>query len=185
MAPGVEEELRHVCPIRDSKQLSAQRREDCYARLIEHPGVRHCVGIVENERIDQINILQATFEAMTQAADGVLALVPHSTEVKASRSSRWRVLIDGPYVPPELKMRRGLECEGIVKGDSLHFLISAASIIAKVKRDQIMQQHAAVYPLYSFERHKGYATAAHRAALKEHGPCKIHRQSFKGVLREQ
>ena len=149
--------------LNDSKKLSERQREKIYDELMAHPGVIwHCV-MLSVEEIDRINILQASREAMRQALLGL--------RVKAHAA-----LIDGLPVPDFPVPQRAL-----VKGDSISYSIAAASVIAKVTRDRLMVDLAAQYPHYGFEQHKGYPTPVHLAALREHGPCPIHRRSFAPV----
>jgi ribonuclease HII len=149
--------------LNDSKKLSERQRDKIYDELMAHPGVIwHCV-MLSVEEIDRINILQASREAMRQALRGL--------PVKAHAA-----LIDGLPVPDFPVPQRAL-----VKGDSISYSIAAASVIAKVTRDRLMVDLAAQYPHYGFEQHKGYPTPVHLAALREHGPCPIHRRSFAPV----
>ncbi|MBK8090499.1 MAG: ribonuclease HII [Verrucomicrobiaceae bacterium] len=149
--------------LNDSKQLSEKKREAIYEELTADPRIRwHCVAI-EPEEIDRINILQATWEGMRRAA---LALDPRPDAV----------LIDGRPVKAF-----PLPQVALVKGDSISFSIAAASIIAKVTRDRLMQRLAQQFPHYGFDVHKGYPTPAHLAALRKHGPCPQHRRSFAPV----
>lgn len=149
--------------LNDSKKLSERQRDKIYDELMAHPGVIwHCV-MLSVEEIDRINILQASREAMRQALRGL--------RVKANAA-----LIDGLPVPDFPVPQRAL-----VKGDSISYSIAAASVIAKVTRDRLMVDLAAQYPHYGFEQHKGYPTPVHLAALREHGPCPIHRRSFAPV----
>ena len=161
---GLPEVLRGV---NDSKKLSARTREILYAALISFPEI--CFGIVSVEAplIDQINILQATHRAMN------LALA------KLNPPPR-HVLVDGLRVKT-----LAFPQTPIVSGDALSFSIAAASILAKVTRDRLMVEFDKQYPGYGFSGHKGYATEAHLAALKERGPCPIHRQSFSPVRQTQ
>lgn len=146
--------------LNDSKQLTEKKRERLYEEITGDSSIRwHCC-VIEPEEIDRINILQATWEGMRRSA---LALVPRPDAV----------LIDGKPVK-----RYPLHQVALVKGDSLSFSIAAASVIAKVTRDRIMQQLAIEHPQYGFEIHKGYPTPKHLAALKQHGPCPQHRRSF-------
>ena len=148
--------------VRDSKVLSPKRRE-VLAAVIREKAVAFSFGYSDSLEIDKINILQATMKAMAQAVEGV----SHAgTDLFA--------LIDGNRAP---ELRIPSEC--IVDGDSVCYLIAAASILAKVERDALMVRLAEEYPEYGFASHKGYGTVAHRAALKEYGPCAIHRMSFK------
>ncbi|MBI1187974.1 MAG: ribonuclease HII [Alphaproteobacteria bacterium] len=146
----------------DSKQLSAEEREDFAAQIRACAAVG--VGAASPSEIDDINILQATWLAMRRA----LAALPRAPVA---------ALIDGAAAPPDLPC--AVEC--IVDGDAHVACISAASIVAKVERDRIMAGLCAAHPGYGFARHKGYGTPEHQAALAELGPCAIHRMSFKPV----
>jgi ribonuclease HII len=149
--------------LNDSKQLTEKKREQLYAEITDDARIRwHCC-VIGTEVIDRINILQATWEGMRRCA---LALEPRPDAV----------LIDGKPVK-----QYPLHQVALVKGDSLSFSIAAASVIAKVTRDRIMQRLAAEYPAYGFEIHKGYPTPGHLAALRKHGPCPAHRRSFAPV----
>lgn len=148
--------------IRDSKILTARKRESLAAR-IQKEAVAVGLGAVAESEIDRINILQATRRAMLQAV-GHLNVRPDM------------VLVDGFWLP-------GLDhpCMGIIDGDALSYSIAAASIVAKVHRDAFMASLASRYPQYGFERHKGYGSDFHRRAIVRYGPCPLHRQSFRGV----
>lgn len=150
----------------DSKKLSPAVREALFDQIVDG-ALSVGVGIVSHETIDQINILNATFEAMGQAVSSL------------TRRPEF-LLIDGN------RYRGGeIPFSTIVGGDGLCFSVAAASIIAKVTRDRIMVQYDALYPNYGFARHKGYGTAQHRSAILEHGVCPIHRKSFlKKILQE-
>lgn len=149
----------------DSKKLTEARR-DALAPLIRERAAAWSVAHATPEEIDRLNIRQATFLAMERAVAG-LGLVPG------------HILVDGNALPA------GFPCsaEAIVKGDLTEPAISAASILAKTVRDSLMKELDAAFPAYGFARHKGYGTAAHAAALAEHGPCPHHRQSFAPVKR--
>ena len=152
---------RKLAELNDSKALKADLRKYLYNEICEQFQVG--IGIAEREQIDAENILNATLSAMRQA---ILALnLAHAN-----------ILIDGNKAP-ELNFRT----QTVVGGDSQCLSIAAASIIAKVTRDEIMCDLAAIYPEYGFERHKGYGTRAHLEALREHGPCSAHRRSFRPV----
>ena len=145
--------------LNDSKKLSAKKRDELYDIICEK-AVAWSVARVEPERIDEINILQATFEAMREAVSK-LAVRPDI------------LLVDAVHIP-DLDIPQ----ESIVKGDAKSVSIAAASIVAKVTRDRIMEEYAGKYPGYGFEKNMGYGTAEHRQALKELGPTPIHRRSF-------
>jgi ribonuclease HII len=148
--------------LRDSKQLSAARREQL-AVLIRARAVAWSVGRADASDIDRINILQATLLAMARAVAGL-------------RTPPQHVLVDGLHCP-----RLPCSVEAVVGGDRRVASISAASILAKVTRDAEMVQLDGRYPQYGFSRHKGYPTVEHREALRQHGPCPFHRRSFAPV----
>ncbi len=149
--------------LNDSKQLSADKRERIYEEITVTSGLIWSVVMIHAEEIDRINILRATHAAMSQA---VLELAPRPDFA----------LIDGRPVPGF-----PLPCQALVKGDSLSLSIAAASVIAKVIRDRFMTAAAREYSEYGFEKHKGYGTRGHLAALRQHGPCPLHRRSFEPV----
>ena len=145
--------------VNDSKKLSEKRREELFDVIMKE-AISVGVGIISPGRIDEINILQATYEAMREAIQK-LTITPDILLNDAVTIPR----IDIVQVP-------------IIKGDAKSLTIGAASIIAKVTRDRMMIEYAELFPEYGFEKHKGYGTAAHIQALKEYGPCPIHRRSF-------
>ncbi len=145
--------------IDDSKLLSSKRRENLFDK-IQQTALSIGLSIIEPETVDRINILQATRLAMTNAVTN-LAIKPDL------------LLIDGP-----IKLDLNIPQIPIIKGDKLSVSISAASIIAKVTRDRIMQSFHDKYPEYGFDKNKGYGTKEHVIALEKHGPCEIHRKSF-------
>lgn len=149
--------------INDSKLLLPKKRKILFEQLVGHEGVHYGVGVIEHNVIDQINILQATLEAM-RAAVKQLPVQPDC------------LLVDGVHVFLE-----SVYSEPIIKGDSRSQMIAAASIIAKETRDQIMIEYHKQYPEYGFDEHKGYGTEKHRKALAKYGPCPIHRRSFSSV----
>jgi ribonuclease HII len=145
--------------INDSKKLSAAQRENLY-NIIKNEAISVGVGVVESDVIDQINILRASLQAMSEA-------------VQELDTSPDYLLVDGLHRVPLPAPQKP-----IVKGDALSISIAAASIIAKVSRDRIMEMYHRQFPQYNFIRNKGYGTEEHRIALKEFGMCKIHRRSF-------
>ena len=149
-----------VLGIDDSKKLSPKKREELF-EVIKEKALAWAVGWVGPERIDEINILEATKEAMTQAVQG-LSLQPD------------HVLIDGNFTVRALSLPQ----TAIVKGDANSTSIAAASILAKVTRDRYMEEMDAVYPGYAFASNKGYGTKAHYDGLKAQGPTPIHRKTF-------
>lgn len=148
--------------VNDSKQLTEQQRIELRQAILDVPGVQYGIAAVSVEMIDKINILQASRMAMRQAVSHLLKLD--------------FLLIDGLPVPD-----MPAPCEAIVKGDAKSASIAAASILAKVFRDELMVELAGQYPQYGFEQHKGYGTAKHLAALKTYGVCAVHRRSFAPV----
>eukprot|EP01041_Mallomonas_annulata_P006954 gene6954-14115_t len=152
----------------DSKATKAEDRERVYEQLIAHPGVRWAVSQAEHIEIDEVNILQATLNSMRRASIQLLK------ESKGLQANKVVALIDGNKIPSAMPVMS--EC--IIKGDGSVYSIAAASIIAKVTRDRIMDRYHEEYPEYGFKQHKGYPTAAHVAALHKHGPCPIHRMTF-------
>ena len=145
--------------LNDSKKLSEKRREELFEEIKEK-AVAWSVGIATPARIDEINILQATYEAMREAVAG-LAVKPD-------------VLLNDAVTIPGLDILQ----VPIIKGDAKSLSIAAASILAKVTRDRMMAGYEEMFPGYGFARHKGYGTAAHIAAIREFGPCPIHRRTF-------
>ena len=143
----------------DSKKLTDKKRRELYP-IIKEKAIAYGIGFASEKEIDEINILQATFLAMQRAIDQL--------EGKADLA-----LIDG-----NREKDFGLPVKTVVKGDSLSANIAAASVLAKVTRDDIMVEMAEKYPQYGFEIHKGYGTKAHYAALTEHGASPIHRMTF-------
>ncbi len=146
--------------VNDSKKLSEKKREALFD-VIRETAVAYCIASASVEEIETHNILGATYLAMTRAVEG-LSIQPQLA------------LIDGNRIPPMLT----IPAQYVVKGDALSASIAAASILAKVARDRVMREADAEYPAYGFAVHKGYGTAAHVAALREFGPCPIHRPSF-------
>lgn len=147
----------------DSKKITARKREQLYEELTGRRDVMWSLSYAEPEEIDEVNILRATHAAMGRAAQGLVRLPDYC-------------VIDGLPVPGF-----PIESEGIIKGDGKSLSIAAASIIAKVSRDQRMIEYAELYPGYGFEQHKGYGTKQHLEALRKMGPCPIHRRSFAPV----
>ena len=148
--------------ITDSKKLSPQKRQRLYD-VIYAQAVSIGIGIVDPIEIDRINILQASLLAMAMAVEN---LDPRPDYL----------LIDGIF-----PISTDLPQQPIAKGDALSISIAAASIIAKVTRDRLMQKYHHYYPQFNFQKHKGYPTLAHREAIRKYGCCPIHRKSFKGV----
>ncbi len=146
--------------VNDSKKVSEKKREKVYEEIVNQ-AIDWSVGIVDQKEIDEINILNATKKALTIAISNLktkpdLILVDALTNIDT----------------------QGIKYKSIIKGDSKEYSIAAASIIAKVTRDRIMRQWDEIYPQYGFAGHKGYGTAKHIAAIKENGPCMLHRKTF-------
>ena len=146
--------------VNDSKKVSENKREKLY-EVITKEAISYGVGIVYQEEIDEINILQATKKALTMA-------------IKQMNPKPNIILVDALTNIDTL----GIPYKSIIKGDAKCYQIAAASIIAKVTRDRIMREWDKVYPEYGFSAHKGYGTAKHIEALKQYGPCPIHRKTF-------
>ncbi|MCZ6677779.1 MAG: ribonuclease HII [Candidatus Poribacteria bacterium] len=149
-----------ISGLTDSKQLTPQQRGRLFDEICAI-AMSSGVGCVSNEKIDQINILQATMQAMCQAIAQISPLPDYA-------------LVDGTHLP-EIP----LPATAIPKGDTFIPSISAASIVAKVTRDRLMIALDKIYPHYGFRRHKGYGTRQHRQAIAQFGPCPVHRRSFK------
>ena len=145
--------------INDSKKLTARKRDELYKTIWED-AVAVGVGVAEADVIDRINILQASLQAMREAVLD-LSKIPDF------------IFVDGLYT-----LNIDAPQKALVKGDALSISIAAASIIAKVSRDRIMEMYHRQFPRYNFQKNKGYGTAEHRRILKEIGMCKIHRRSF-------
>ena len=156
--------------VNDSKKVSEKKREKLYD-LITKESIAYGVGIISQEEIDRINILNATKEGLTMA---IKEMEKNLYEKNRGFAKPEIILVDAltkidtDHIP----------YRSIIKGDSKSYSIAAASIIAKVTRDRIMREWDEVYPMYGFEKHKGYGTAAHIAAIKEYGLCPLHRRSF-------
>ena len=156
--------------VNDSKKVSEKKREKLYEE-ITNEALGCGVGIISQEEIDKINILNATKEGLTLA---IKNLEKDLQEKNRDFQKPEIILVDAltkidtDHIP----------YRSIIKGDSKSYSIAAASIIAKVTRDRIMREWDEVYPVYGFEKHKGYGTAAHIAAIKEYGICPLHRRSF-------
>ena len=148
--------------IKDSKQLSAKKREEFYKILTNHPDIEWGIGLVSEKIIDKINILEATKLAMQKAVQ------------KLARPNF--LILDGNF-----SIKSAIPQKSIIKADEKVFSCSCASIIAKVTRDKLMQKYDQKYPYYGLASNKGYGTKFHREMLKKHGPSKIHRQTFTWV----
>lgn len=149
--------------LNDSKKLSARKREELY-EVITREALAWRVALAPPERIDEINILQATYEAMRAAVEGL------AEECGCPPDG----LVNDAVTIPGVELPQA----PVVKGDARCLSVAAASILAKVTRDRLMEEYDRLYPAYGFAAHKGYGTRAHIEALKAYGPCPIHRRSF-------
>ena len=151
-----------VSGIKDSKKLTPKKRDCLYDKIYKH-AVSIGIGIVDPIEIDRINILNAALLSMSMSVDNLNPRPDY-------------LLVDGTFrIPSELPQKP------IPKGDSLSISIAAASIVAKVTRDRLMERYHQDYPQFGFSKHKGYPTRDHKNAIREYGYCPIHRRSFKGV----
>lgn len=145
--------------VNDSKKLSEKKRESLFD-VIREQVLSYSIAYATVDEIEEINILNATMLAMRRAIDGL--------EIKADYA-----MIDGNKIPPI-----DIDAECIVKGDAKSMSIACASILAKVSRDRLLYKYAEEYPMYGFDKHKGYGTKVHREAILKYGPCQYHRKSF-------
>ena len=145
--------------VNDSKKLSEKKRESLFD-VIREQALSYSIAYATVDEIAEINILNATMLAMRRAIDGL--------DIKADYA-----MIDGNKIPPI-----DIDAECIVKGDAKSMSIACASILAKVSRDRLLYKYAEEYPMYGFDKHKGYGTKVHREAILKYGPCPYHRKSF-------
>ncbi|WP_301965145.1 ribonuclease HII [uncultured Ruminococcus sp.] len=145
--------------VNDSKKLSEKKRESLFD-VIREQALSYSIAYATVDEIEEINILNATMLAMRRAIDGL--------DIKADYA-----MIDGNKIPPI-----NIDAECIVKGDAKSMSIACASILAKVSRDRLLYKYAEEYPMYGFDKHKGYGTKVHREAILKYGPCPYHRKSF-------
>lgn len=145
--------------VNDSKKLSEKKRESLFD-VIREQALSYSIAYATVDEIEEINILNATMLAMRRAIDGL--------DIKADYA-----MIDGNKIPP-----LDIDAECIVKGDAKSMSIACASILAKVSRDRLLYKYAEEYPMYGFDKHKGYGTKVHREAILKYGPCPYHRKSF-------
>jgi len=152
-----------VSDIKDSKKLMPGKRADLYEKIYKH-AISIGIGIVDSIEIDRINILKASLMSMAMSVDNLNPQPDY-------------LLVDGKFKIPSV-----LPQEPVIRGDSLSISIAAASIVAKVTRDRLMEIYHLYYPQFGFSQHKGYPTRAHKKAISKFGCCPIHRRSFRGVL---
>ena len=150
--------------VNDSKKVTEKRREILYDRIIED-SLAWSVQSIDQKEIDEINILEATKKGLHLALEDIINQLKQKPEIILVDALREIDTFNIPY-------------QSIIKGDATCYAISCASILAKVTRDRVMKEWDEVYPMYGFEKNKGYGTAAHIQAIKEYGPCPLHRKSF-------
>ncbi len=148
----------------DSKKVTEKRRELLYEEIV-NTSLAYGIGIISQEEIDKINILNATKKGLHEALGQVIEKLKQKPDI---------IIVDALREIDTF----GITYESIIKGDATCYSISAASILAKVTRDRIMTEWDKIYPQYGFAMHKGYGTAKHIQAIKEYGPCPLHRKSF-------
>ena len=168
--------------IKDSKKLSPKQREEFYKIIVGCPCLKWGIGRVSEKTIDRINILEATKLAMAKALKNLNSKLRQENSRKTRRIDC--LILDGNFSLPagflaKATINPSVFQKSIVKADEKVFSCMAASIIAKVSRDRIMEKYHRQYPDYGFNRHKGYPTKLHRRLLKKYGPCKIHRKTFR------
>ena len=157
--------------VNDSKKVSEKKREKIYEEITKE-AISYGVGIIDQNEIDSINILQATKKGLTEAIKDMEEKLKNNKEINIEKPDA--ILVDAlTKIDTD-----GIPYQSIVHGDAISYSIACASIIAKVTRDRIMRQWDEIYPQYGFAKHKGYGTAVHIAAIKEYGLCPLHRRSF-------
>ena len=157
--------------VNDSKKISEKKREMLYEQ-ITNEAISYGIGIINQKEIDEINILQATKKGLTEAIKDMENKLAEKPELGIIKPDA--ILVDAlTKIDTD-----GIPYKSIIHGDAISYSIACASIIAKVTRDRIMRQWDEIYSQYGFAKHKGYGTAAHIKALKEYGPCPLHRESF-------
>lgn len=151
--------------VNDSKKLTEKKREKLYDVIIDN-ALAYSIAYASVEEIEEINILNATMNAMKRAVEGL------------------QIPADFAYIDGNRTPELNIPCEYIIKGDARSMSVAAASILAKVSRDRLLLEYAKEYPQYCFEKHKGYGTKLHTDMIKEYGPCPVHRMSFlKNILK--
>lgn len=163
-----EDKIKAMEYVRDSKKLSPKKREEIFDFI--HENFYIGIGLCDHKTIDEINILEASFLAMKKAMTDLKTKFHH----ELPNFDNDIILVDGNKKIPNLSLYQ----KAVVGGDRIVKSISAASIIAKVTRDRLMLEMHAKYPLYGFDKHKGYGTKLHMEMLEKYGPCEIHRQTF-------
>lgn len=162
--------------IRDSKKMTKVQRERAFDEIFKKAHVG--IGLVDAKAIDRINILEATFLAMTEAVNDLLAKIPGLNPEDTRLVDQVCLLVDGN----RFKTTLPFSFKTIIKGDSLSLSIACASVVAKVTRDRLMDDYHKIYPQYGFAQHKGYPTVAHKQKIAEHGFSLIHRKTFNATI---
>ncbi len=160
------------CTINDSKKMTEAARYRAFHEIHEKAVVG--IGIISETVIDEVNILNASFLAMNAAVRDLVGRLPREVSEQTDFNTSVRLLIDGNAYRSQVPYTH----QTIIGGDAKSLSIACASIIAKVYRDRVMQHYHQIFPQYGFKDHKGYPTASHRQAIKDHGPSTIHRRSF-------
>lgn len=163
VAAAVLDSSKRIKGIKDSKLLSEKERERLYIEIINN--YKWGIGIVSAKRIDKVNILEATKEAMTKAVRNL--------------EKKYKLKIDHLIIDGNMKINIDISQKSIIGADRKIYCVSTASIIAKITRDHLMIKYDELYPEYNFKRHKGYGTKEHFKLIKKYGSCEIHRKSFK------
>jgi ribonuclease HII len=157
-------EAKKIKSVKDSKKLKEKERKTVYLNLIKNKKIKWGIGMISEKIIDKINILEATKLAMIKAVKDL--------------EKKNKIKVDFLLLDGKMKLDLKIDQKSIVKGDDKVFSISAASIIAKVSRDELMEKYDKKYPAYNFKKHKGYGTKEHLGKIKKNGICEIHRKSF-------
>ena len=163
VAAAVSDSPKKIRGIKDSKLLSEKERERLYVEIINN--YKWGIGIVSPKRIDKVNILEATKEAMVKAV--------HNLEKK------YKLKIDHLIIDGNMKINIDISQKSVIGADRKIYCVSTASIVAKITRDHLMIKYDKLYPEYNFKKHKGYGTREHLKLIKKYGSCEIHRKSFK------
>jgi ribonuclease HII len=174
-AVALKENFKFKSRVCDSKQLTPEQRVSAYHEIFENAYVG--IGVMSETVIDEHNILNATFFAMTNAVNQLMARLPAAMTQSPDFGRKVCLLIDGNCFKADLPYA----FQTIIDGDSLSLSIAAGSIVAKVTRDRILNTYHRIFPHYGFSQHKGYSTPEHRANIREHGLSLIHRKSFNSV----
>jgi len=157
-------EAKKIESVKDSKKLKEEKRKIVYLDLIKNKKIKWGIGMVSEKIIDKVNILEATKLAMIKAIKDL--------------EKKNKIKVDFLILDGRMKLDLKIDQKSIVRGDDKVFSISSASIIAKVKRDELMERYDKKYPQYNFKKHKGYGTREHLGKIKKNGTCEIHRKSF-------